>query len=107
LVVLVGCQIALGAWTIGATKQPTCDGACRPRRRHAIFWREHFGDLLANFTGVAARRDRRAPTAPHENAALEIEPAPSQSVVGDLAELVKARLTCLSCSRRPLVLSRI
>jgi hypothetical protein len=26
------------------------DGACRARRRHAIFWREHFCDLLANFT---------------------------------------------------------
>ena len=25
------------------------DDACRGRRDHAIFWREHFCDLLANF----------------------------------------------------------
>jgi len=40
------------------------DGACRARRRHAIFWREHFGDLLANFTKSAwasgSRRTERA-----------------------------------------------
>src|SRR5207249_915521 len=55
------------AWRMDDLEQQSSrrgDCACRPRRRHAIFWREHFCDLLANFTKSAwasgSRRSWRA-----------------------------------------------